>query len=236
MFGRAIYDHTTGNYDQIRRWLIRKQQTIARYRSSFYLESSHSFLKSYYDLALEFFPNMKLIHLIRNPLKVVRSIVNRTTRIHQMRLPWVYYYGGDGRRYYRWSLTGLDPIYKGFNVERLTLFERNVIQWIEIENRAISFLRDSAKEGDCITMETPSTLNDADQIGAMFRFLGVSTRHPEIRLPARKHATVFTPTVVTEEDRLIFRKIVKELPPHYLEIFTQPPYTNFEWVELLLPY
>jgi hypothetical protein len=235
MFGRAIYDHTTGNYDQIRRLLTRKQRAIARYRSSFYLESSHSFLKSYYDLALEFFPNSKFIHLIRNPLKVVRSIVNRTTRIHQLRLPWVYYHAGDGGRYYRWSLTGLEPIYKGFNVERLSLFERNVIQWIEIENRAISFLRDSGKEGDCITMETPSTLNDKTHVGAMFRFLGVSTRHAEIRMPTQKHATLFTPTVETEEDQFIFRKIVEELPPHYLEIFTQPPYTNFKWAELLLP-
>ena len=57
MFGTPIHDHTHGKLDPIRQLLSRKQRFIARLmarrRCDTYVETSHSFLKSYYDLAPE---------------------------------------------------------------------------------------------------------------------------------------------------------------------------------------
>ena len=73
LFGRAIEDASLGQLDRIRALLAKKRAYIDRLQASAYLESSHAFLKSAYVAALEFFPEMRLIHLIRDPLKVAKS-------------------------------------------------------------------------------------------------------------------------------------------------------------------
>jgi len=54
-----------------------KQKRIPSYDADAYIAISHAFLKSYYHLANEFFPKLKLIHLIRNPLYTEKSEANR---------------------------------------------------------------------------------------------------------------------------------------------------------------
>ena len=73
LFGPAIYDAHAGRLDRIRARLARKRDYISRLRTGVYLESSHAFLKSAYVAAMEFFPDMRLIHLIRDPLMVAKS-------------------------------------------------------------------------------------------------------------------------------------------------------------------
>ncbi|HET7625886.1 MAG TPA: hypothetical protein VFM25_11540, partial [Verrucomicrobiae bacterium] len=73
LFGRAIYDAYAGRIDNIRGLLAKKRRYIERLPGKFYLESSHAFLKSAHIAALEFFPDMRLIHLVRDPLKVAKS-------------------------------------------------------------------------------------------------------------------------------------------------------------------
>src|SRR5215469_18281751 len=68
LFGPAIYDAFAGRLDPIRARLAKKRDYIERLHKTVYLESSHAFLKSTYVAALEFFPELRLIHLIRNPL------------------------------------------------------------------------------------------------------------------------------------------------------------------------
>lgn len=73
----AIYDHICGNLNAVRALLRRKRRAIEWHRTRTYIEASNVFLKSYWDLALEFFPGTTLFHLIHNPLEVARSAVNR---------------------------------------------------------------------------------------------------------------------------------------------------------------
>ncbi|WP_041354980.1 hypothetical protein [Nitrosococcus halophilus] len=61
MFGRPIYDRCIGDVEAVRKQLLRKQQRIRRYAPHVYIETSHAFLKSYWDLAPEFFPQMQLV-------------------------------------------------------------------------------------------------------------------------------------------------------------------------------
>src|SRR5580658_10305751 len=70
MFGPAIYDAYAGRIGKVRARLEKKRDYIQRCRGSIYLESSHAFLKSAYVAALDVFPGLELVHLVRDPIKV----------------------------------------------------------------------------------------------------------------------------------------------------------------------
>jgi hypothetical protein len=140
LFGRAIYDAYAGRIEKIRKLLAKKRRYIERLPGKIYLESNHAFLKSAHVAALEFFPDMQMIHLIRDPLKVAKSEAWREECRRRAHAPFHFYRGDDGRRHFAWALTGNEEIFQNFNRERLSLFQWYLIQWIEIENRAMNFL------------------------------------------------------------------------------------------------
>lgn len=233
MFGRPIHDHTQGRLEPIRKLLGRKQRRIGGFRCDVYVETSHSFLKSYYDLAEEFFPNSKFVHLIRHPLKTARSETNREQWIDKIRWPWGHYRGDDGRRFYSWSLTGLEPIYETASLPTLTLFQHYVVQWIEIENRAMQFLETFDKHDDCVTLHSPHDLNDAVRVEEMIRTLGLEPADGQIQIAGKRNRTPGAKTVITSREEDEFREVVERLPEESLEIFSHPPYANYEWAQWL---
>lgn len=229
MFGKPIYDHALGNSNAIRKLLEKKRRVIERFAPQTYLETSHSFLKSYYDLALEFFPQMKLVHLVRNPLKTAKSLANREELIRRLRVPFCHYRGDDGRWYFRWALTGLEPIYRYFELPKLAPFQRLLLEWIEVENRAMQFLDRYQKHADCVTLHTPTEMNDRDRLREMFERLGLKTRKGDIDLAGRTNKTPGVPTVITDEEERQFDDVVQQLPPQYKAIFAAPPYSQWDW-------
>ena len=233
MFGKPIDYHTQGNFEAIRKLLRRKKRGIEYHKAHAYIETSHAFLKSFYTLALDFFPDMKLVHLVRHPLSVAKSETNRETKLDQVRFPMRRYKGMDGGKYFRWSLTGNEPIYRGFDLSSLSLFQRYVIQWIEIENRAISFLDDNDMRSQCFTLDSPRDLNDAERVKEMFRFLTLATKSEHIEIAGSHNQTPGARTVITDEDREQFAEVVAALPESYLDIFQREPYSAFEWSALL---
>src|SRR5437762_13100269 len=173
MFGRPIYDYAIGERERTRSLLARKRRIAQRCQAAAYVETSHALLKSWPDLAAEYFPQSKFIHLIRDPLKVAKSEADREQLIKRLHVPLCHYRGGDSKRYFLWSLTGLEPIFQHFDVAKLTRLQWYVIQWIDIENRAMRFLSKFGKHADCFTLHWPVDLNDAARVGAMFEFLGL---------------------------------------------------------------
>ena len=161
MFGRPIYDLAVGERAYTRKLLARKQRIIERCGASTYVETSHAFLKSWFDIAPEYFPRLKLVRLIRDPLKVAKSEASRDELINKFHFPFRNYRGGDGKRYFRFALTGLEPIYRHFAPGQLTTLQWYLVQWIEIENRATRFLGQLGKEAECFTLHSPADLNDA---------------------------------------------------------------------------
>lgn len=232
MFGRPIFDYATGNLDAIRKLLQRKARVIAGYAPRTYVETSHAFLKSWFELATEFFSDMKLVHLIRNPLEVARSEANREELTQWLHIPLRNYRGGDGRKYFRWSLTGLEPIFQHFEPSQITLFQRYVVQWIEIENRAMRFLARHNKPADCFTVHSPLDLGNRHSLGSLLEFLELPLRNKELIVAGRKNRNP-KKTVVTDEDRRQFAQVVGRLPATYLEIFRSPPYSQFAWSTFL---
>ena len=184
MQGPAIYNHTTGNFDAVRALLRRKRRAINWYRSPVYIETSNLFLKSYWDLAPDFFPlsQTKVFHLIRHPLETARSSANREEWLCE-RGRYLYYRGRDGRRYRWYTLTGLEPIFSSFDLSELTLFQFHLLNWIEVENRAMEYLRRFDMHARCLTLHSPQDLNSPRAAAAILNFVGVD-RGAEALCPA----------------------------------------------------
>jgi hypothetical protein len=229
MFGPAIGDAFAGRLDRIRRRLARKRDYIARHGGVAYLESSHAFLKSAYVAALEFFPDLQLIHLARDPLLVARSESVREQRRLAARAPFHYYKGDDGRPHFCWSLTANEPIYDHFDRERMSLFQKYLIQWIEIENRAMAFLQRHQLRERCFTLDSPRGLNDPETIARMFDFLGLQPRSREIQMGGRRNASLGYTASVDAAGVREWENVWAALPDRYLEIFRHEPYTSFSW-------
>lgn len=235
MFGRPIYDHTHGNLAAIRKLLARKQRFVAGRRAPAYIETSHAFLKSYYDLAREYFPESKFIHLIRHPLKTARSETNREEWINSTHFPWRRYRAPDGRRFFQWSLTGDEPIYRAVDLPQPTLFQHYVIQWIEIENRAMRFLSDLDQHDHCVTLQSPADLNNPEAIGATIDRLGLERSQAEVQIAGKQNRTPGKTTEITSREEQEFRAVVERLPEAHLEIFRREPYASQAWAGWLRP-
>jgi hypothetical protein len=233
MFGGPIYDHSHGRLDQVRHQLSRKQHFIARRRCSVYVETSHSFLKSYYDLALEYFPNSRFVHQVRDPLKTARSETNREQWIDSIYFPWRKYRAADGRHLFRWSLTGDEPIYQAVELPKRTLFQHYVIQWIEVENRAMQFLDQFDMHDSCATMISPRDLNDPAAVRRMIERLGLEMAHDEVQISGKQNRTPGKKTTVTSQEEKEFRQVIDGLPESYLKVFERAPYARCDWVEWL---
>jgi hypothetical protein len=234
MFGRPIYDHAVGDEAAVRKVAERKRRSIERYsRGSGYAETSHAFLKSWGDLAVKFFPRMKLVHLVRHPVLVAKSEAIRENLIHRWRLPLRNYRGGDGQAYFRWALTGLESAFAQVKGKSLSRFQWYVVQWIEIENRAMQFLRKHGKERDCFTLHSPAEMNDPARVRSLLEFLDFPRRAKEIQIKGGKNRTPGITTEITQRDRDEFAEVIGLLPASYLEIFQQPPYSQWEWGKVI---
>ena len=231
MFSKSIYYYKEGIFDLIDKEFKKKKQKIMNYNYDVYIETNHSFLKSFSDVAIITFPNMKLIHLIRNPLKVARSELNRQVFLDKIHYPFVRYYKVNNKKYFKWALTWEEYIFKYFDDIELTKYQKYLIQWIEIENRAINFLNKYNKHDDCYTLHTPKDLNDYNKIKELFDFLNVKLKNKEVILKGRKNRTPVK-TIITEEEKRQFKDIIKRIPDKYLEIFKKPPYTNADWISI----
>ncbi|HVU99799.1 MAG TPA: hypothetical protein VHH88_00460 [Verrucomicrobiae bacterium] len=229
LLGPAIYDAFAGRLDRVRALLARKRAHVDRLNASLYLESNHAFLKSAYLVALEFFPEMRLIHLIRDPLKAAKSEANREMWRRRVHAPFHYYRGDDGQRHFYWALTRNEPIFKEFGASRLSLFQLYLLQWIEIENRAISFVKDHNLTSRCRVLHSPRDLNDPVSIKAMFDFFELKPAQPRLVLAGRTNKSIGQTTVITPEDEAEAGFIIQNLPARYLEIFQQEPYQSQKW-------
>lgn len=237
MFNKPIYWYQNGEIEKIKEFFLMKKKRIDRVKKDFYIETNHAFLKSFSDIAIEFYPDMKLLHLIRNPLVTVRSLVNKYNWDNgfygKIVKPFIRHYrGSDKKIYFRWALTGKETIFKNVSIDSISLFQKYALEWIEIENRAINFLNKYKKNKDCFNLHTSTDLNNINILEEMFNFLGISKKEDEFILKGNKNQNYY-PTKVSKEDKIEFQNVINSLPDKYLKIFQRKPYNNFDWCELL---
>ena len=229
MFGKPIYWYFQGKTKDIKKLFLIKKNRITRYKKDVYIETNHAFLKSFCDVAIEYFPDMKLIHLIRNPLKVAKSETNKHFLQDKTLFPFQYYKRDDGGKHFKWALTGLEDIFKAVNIDKITLYQKYVLQWIEIENRAMKFLKKYNKDKDCYTLFVPNDLNDHSVLQEMFRFFKLKPKTKKIIIRGSRNLNII-PTVVTDEDKRQLQEVFNSVPESYLKIFKKKPYTRSEWI------
>ncbi len=229
MLGPAIYDAYAGRIEKLRARMARKLEYVNRLSGRAYLESSHAFLKSAYLVALEFFPDLELIHLIRDPLKVSKSEAYREAWRQRVRAPFHYYRGDDGRRHFCWALTANEPIFRHFELSRLSLFQRYLVQWIEIENRAMAFLQANQLQSRCFTVRAPRDLNDPAVVASMFDFFGLKPAGDRVIMGGRRNKSLGRTTVITPRDEQEAAAVLERLPAQYLEIFRREPDSSEPW-------
>ena len=173
MFGRTIYHYATGNVEPVRARLRRNAAPSIHLSGNHLYRNQPRLLKSYWTLAPEYLPQTKVFHLIRHPLQVARSEANRDVWNDNRHVAFRNYRGPDGHKYRHWALTELEPIFSGYDLADLTLFQRYVVyQWIEIENRAMDYLRRFDMHEHCLTLHTPNDLNSPPAMAAVLDFVG----------------------------------------------------------------
>jgi hypothetical protein len=238
MFGRPIYWYHEKEYQKIKKLFLIKKKRLNRIKKDFYLESNHAFLKSFSDIAIEYFPDMKLLHLVRNPLKTVRSMLNKyywdNGFYGKLLRPFRRHYkGNNGHSYFRWILTGKEQIFKDIELVSLTIYQKYALEWIEVENRAINFLNKYNKHDDCYILHTPEDLNKKNVLEELFKFLGIIIKEKKVIIRGKKNQNYF-PTIISDQDKIEFQDVVNALPEKYLKIFHNKPYTNYKWSKLLV--
>jgi hypothetical protein len=127
-------------------------------------------------------------------------------------------------------LTGNEEIFQHFTGVELTLFQWYLLQWIEIENRAMKFLDDNHLHDRCFTLNSPRDLNDAGKVRQMFDALGVKTKSPQIVFGGRKNKSWGYAMTSAAGNESEFQFILENLPGRWLEIFSRKPYCDLEWV------
>ncbi|KYK34479.1 MAG: hypothetical protein AYK22_08625 [Thermoplasmatales archaeon SG8-52-3] len=243
MFGKSIYWYQNGDKDKIKELFKIKLEKINNYNVNLYVETNHSFLKSFSDVAIEFFPDMKLVHAIRDPLKVAKSNFNRYEQLRKIRYP-LNYRGDDGKKYIKWTLTGNEEIYKFLNFNNKTIYQISdedkiyqyfILEWIETEKRAIDFLNKYNKHNDCYILDVPKDLNNAKKVKDMFNFFNLKMKRREITFKGNKNKGK-KKTIVTEHEKNLFNETISKLPKSYLKIFKDKPYVDFKWGNIFSKY
>ena len=235
MFGRPINWFKNRKLDKIEEVFLYKKKKIDNYNADVYIETNHAFLKSFSDIAIKYYPDMKIIHLIRNPIKVARSELNRQIWCDSFHMKLLiaryrpYYKDEEGVKHFRWALTWNENIFKYENLKNLTPYQKYIAQWIEIENRAMKFLKKYHKSNDCFTLHAPNDLNNIDVLNDMFSFLNVKLKNGNIIIKGKRNKNK-RKTIITNEEKEQCNYVFENVSNRYLEIFKKEPYCNFDWI------
>lgn len=237
MFGKPIYWYQQNEVEKIRRRFKLKKLIIDSYRADVYVETSHAFLKSFADVAMEFYPDMKLIHVLRNPLENAKSQFNRPVWVGEpeqqsYRNPIFTYRGNDKKMYLKWTLTGKEQIFQETEGP-LNRYQKLLLQWIELENRSMNLLQKYNKYQDCYTLVMPRDFNDEKKIRDMLSSFNLTLNKNDIFMNVDRN-TAKSPTLVTDEEYDQLYDLITRVPNKYLNIFRDPPYTQCDWAKLLV--
>lgn len=232
LFGKPIAWNTLHNDRALLPVLERKCRFIASRRKPFYFESNHAFLKAFNRHAGALLDNPGFIHLVRNPLLVAKSELVREQMIRKVHLPFADYTSDTGERLFRWALTGQEDLFQHFppTLSRpVSRFQFYVLQWLEIEHRAMQLIRDNHWHDRVFFIDVDVDLKREAVLKNMVDFFGLP-HMPKFNLDLRRNKTPFIgPTIITEQDKLEFQAVVRNLPDGYKKLLQDKPYRDCSW-------
>lgn len=232
LFGKPIAWNTLHNDRALLPVLERKCRFIASRREPFYFESNHAFLKAFNRHAGALLNKPGFIHLVRNPLLVAKSEYLREQMIRKVHLPFADYTSDTGERLFRWALTGQEDLFQHYppTLNRpVSRFQFYVLQWLEIEHRAMQLIRDNHWQDRVFFIDVDVDLKREAVLKNMVDFFGLP-HMPVFNLDLRRNKTPFIgPTIITEQDELEFQAVVRNLPGSYKKLFQDKPYRDCSW-------
>ena len=228
LFGKPIEWNTQGNDSALIPVLERKCRFIAGRQQPFYFEANHAFLKAFNRHAGILLRNPSFIHLVRNPLLVAKSEYVREQAIRQLHLPFAEYTSDTGERLFRWALTGHEALFRHYP-DTLSRFQFYLLQWLEIEHRAMQLIRDNQWQDRVFFIDVDVDLKQEAVLKDMVRFFDLP-HQPMFNLNLRRNKTPFIgPTIITEQDKQEFRAIARDLPDNYKTLLHAEPYRHCSW-------
>ncbi|MFX0072338.1 MAG: hypothetical protein ACFFAO_14725 [Candidatus Hermodarchaeota archaeon] len=160
-----------------------------------YAETSHTFVKSFGEEMVKLRPDLRLIHLTRNPLEVAKSFFNRN------------------------SIPGLSPFLLDPNFKRneikipltMTAFQKCLWYWFETEIRHIKFIENyDLKVIDVDIKE----LTERKFVEKMFKTLAIEFKSVNLDLDRNKNikATYISPNEIKEA-----KEVINAIPDHIFD-------------------
>jgi hypothetical protein len=230
LFGKPIDWNTEHNDEALLPVLERKCRFIASRTEPAYFESNHAFLKAFDRHAGALLRNPGFIHLVRHPAKVAKSEMLRERLIRKMHFPFADYRSDGGVRYFRWALTGKEAIFQHYAKRSLTRFQFYILQWIEIEYRAMQLLEQNHWCDRVFFIDVDTQLKDEKVLRQMIDFFGLD-HEPVLNMKLRRNRTPFMgPTTLSPQDELEIQAVMQDLPDVYKTMLRDEPYTKCsEW-------
>ena len=234
LFGEAVAWNTYQEDERLLPLVQKKHDFIHRQKTSAYFEANHAFLKSCHRHATVLVDEPGFIHLVRNPLYVAKSELIREQLIRRLRLPFAYY-RRDKERFFRWALTGHETIFKSFVELRLSRYQFYLLQWIEIEYRAMQLLDDNNWHNKVFFIEVERDLKNKRVLRNMLDFFGLKSIKPALNMNLKTNKTPFVgQTLISDQDIIEWQQIILRLPSDYKSFLMLLPYQNCRWSTSLL--
>ena len=228
LFGKPIAWNTRHHDSALLPVLERKCRFKASRKEPFYFESNHAFLKAFNRHAGALLHNPGFIHLVRNPLLVAKSECVREQAIRKMHLPFVDYKSDTGEHLFRWALTGQEALFQHYPAT-LSRFQFYVLQWLEIEHRAMQLIKDHHWQDRVFFIDVDVNLKRETVLKDMVDFFDLP-HQPVFNMDLRRNKTPFIgPTIITAQDKQEFQAVVRDLPDSYRQLLQGKPYRNCSW-------
>ena len=162
-----------------------------------YLESTHSFIKSFGEEFYKLKSDIKLIHLTRNPLEVAKSLLNRNS------IPSPN------------NIYLLNPDFKKNElkiIHKLSNYQKCLWYWFEIELRHISFI--NKYEIDNVYDIDMYELNNINEIKKIFSFFNIE--YSRLKINVNRNANR-VPTEISQQNYSEAKKFLEYLPDYVFD-------------------
>jgi hypothetical protein len=234
LFGKAIAWNTYQEDEKLLPLLQRKKDFIERVNKPVYFESNHAFLKTCHRYATRLVDQPGFIHLVRDPRYVAKSELIREQLIRKIHLPFAYY-KRDDKCFFQWALTGDETIFDFYKDIKISRYQFYVLQWIEIEYRAMQLLAENNWQDKVFFIEVEKDLKDASVMLRMLDFFNLECAHKTLKMDLKTNKTPFIgQTQLSNNDLKEFEQVMAKLPQQYKLLFMQPPYKHCRWISAML--
>ena len=226
LFGKPVDWNTHQKESALLPVLERKCRFIASRKAPVYFESSHAFLKTFNRHAGTLLNNAGFIHLVRHPALVAKSELLREQLMRSLRIPFVDYISDSGKRVFRWALTGDEKIFRHFAGCILSRFQFYLLQWLEIEYRAMQLIKQNKWQNRVFFIDVNRQLKVESILKQLVKFFDLP-HTPKFNMDLRRNATpLIGPTRITAQDELEIQWITENLPAAYKTMLNSEPYTK----------